>query len=107
MRFLDAAKLSREGAIKTWTILGFDPLRWDVWDDPAMREDNIYTEYFGKEVFNMLLEIKDEINPTVITDKYPLAIDLLKKNVCFKALRELSQTPEEALKEAARNFAII
>lgn len=104
VRFLEAAKLSREGAIKTWTILGFDPIRWDVWDDPAMREDNIYTEYFGKDVFNMLLEIKDEINPTVITDKYPLAIDLLKKNVCFKALRELSQTPEEALKEAAREL---
>mgnify|MGYP000878496482 CR=1 FL=1 len=104
VRFLEAAKISREGAIKTWTLLGFDPLRWDVWDAPEMREDNMYTDYFGKDIFTMLLEIKDEINPTVITDKYPLAIDLLKKNVCFKALRELSQTPEEALKEAAKEL---
>jgi len=100
-KLMAAAKLSKEGSIKTWTLLGFDPLRWDVWDDPAMRADNQYTNYFGKEIFTMLLQIKDEIGPTVITEKYPMAIDLLKKNVCFKALKEQSLTPEQALKEAA------
>lgn len=101
VKFLAAAKLSKEGAIKTWSLLGFDPIRWDVWNDPAMNADNQYTDYFGKGIFEMLTQIKDEINPTVITDKYPLAIDLLKRNVCFKALKEQSQTPEQALKEAA------
>jgi arabinosaccharide transport system substrate-binding protein len=103
-KFLAAAKLSKEGAIKTWTVLGFDPLRWDVWTDPAMKADNQYTDYFGKGIFEMLIQIKDEINPTMITEKYPLAIDLLKKNVCFKVLKEQSQTPEEALKEAAKEL---
>lgn len=104
VRFLAAAKLSKEGAIKTWTILGFDPIRWDVWTDPAMRADNQFTAYFGRDIFEMLIQIKDQINPTVITEKYPLAIDLLKRNVCFKALKEQSQTPEEALKAAAKEL---
>lgn len=104
VEFLAAAKLSREGAIKCWTLLGFDPIRWDVWTDPAMNADNEFTHYFGKGIFTMLSELKEEINPTVITEKYPLAIDLLKRNVCFKALKEQSQTPAEALKEAAKEL---
>lgn len=104
VKFLADAKLSREGAIKTWTLLGFDPIRWDVWDAPEMTADNEFTAYFGKEIFSVLLEIKDEINPTVITEKYPLAIDLIKRNVSFKALRELSQTPEKALSEVAEEL---
>ncbi len=99
--FLAAAKLSKEGSIKTWTILGFDPLRWDAWTDPAMTADNEFTDYFGKGIFDMLVTIKDEIGPTQITELYPDAVTLVQKNVVFKALQEQSQTPEEALKEAA------
>jgi len=99
--FLAAAKLSREGSIKTWTILGFDPIRWDVWDDPKMSEPNKYTDYFGNGIFAMLKNIKDEINPIVITEKYPAAVNLVQKSVVFKALKEKSQTPEQALKSAA------
>ena len=101
VKFLAYAKLSKQGAINTWTKLGFDPIRWDVWDAPEMKADNEFTDYFGKGVFDMLISIKDEIPGTVITEKYPMAIDLLKKNVCFNVLSTQSQTPEEALKEAA------
>lgn len=101
--FLAEARLSKEGSKRLWSVLGFDPVRWDVWDEPEMFADNQYTEYFGKDIFTMLLEIKDEINPTVITEKYPLAIDLLKKTVAFKALRE-NMDAEEVLKEAAEEL---
>ncbi len=104
LQFLAAGKLTKEGSIKTWTILGFDPLRWDVWTDPAMKASNAFTDYFGKDIFTMLTQVKDEIGPTVLTEKYPMAIDLLKKNVVFKALKEQSQTPEQALKEAANEL---
>lgn len=100
-KFLAEAKLSKEGSIKTWTQLGFDPIRWDVWDDPAMSAPNDFTEYFGNGIFSMLKEVKDEINPTSITELYPDAVSLVQKNVVFKALKEKSQTPQEALKEAA------
>lgn len=103
-KFLASAKLSREGSIKTWTILGFDPIRWDVWDDPKMSEPNKYTDYFGTGIFGMLKKIKDEINPIVFTEKYPAAVSLVQKSVVFKALQEKSQTPEEALKSAAKEL---
>ena len=99
--FLAEAKLSREGCIKTWTILGFDPIRWDVWDAPEMTAQNKFTDYFGTDIFNILLEIKDEINPIHITDNFPKAIELLVSEANFKALKELSLTPEEALKQVA------
>lgn len=101
--FLAAAKLSREGSIKTYTKLGFDPLRWDVWDAPEMTAPNDFTDYFanGTGIFNVLLEVKDEINPTVITDKYPSAINLLKANATFKAVKEQSATPKEVLTQIA------
>ncbi|SFL72065.1 ABC transporter substrate-binding protein [Halanaerobium salsuginis] len=100
--FLVEAKLSVEASHKLWTELGFDPVRWEVWDDPVMSESNQYTDYFKNEdIFGMLLDIKDEINPTMITEQYPQAIDLLKKNVSFKVIKEQSETPAEALKEAA------
>lgn len=100
--FLAESKLSVEASHKIWTELGFDPVRWEVWDDPIMSEPNQYTEYFRNEnIFGMLLEIRDEINATMITEQYPKAIDLLKKNVSFKVIREQSETPAEALKEAA------
>ncbi len=99
--FLAEAKISEEGAKRLWTVLGFDPVRWDVWDSPEMKADNQYTDYFGKNIFDILLEVKDEISPTVVTEQYPEAIDLIKKNVSFKTVKEQSMTPEEVLKEVA------
>ena len=102
--FLGFAKASKEGAIKTWTILGFDPIRWDVWDAPEMSADNEYTEYFGKDIFDMLKSIKDEMNPVNVGDRYPAAVSLVQKEVMFKVLEEQSMTPEEALKAAAEEL---
>ncbi len=104
--FLAFAKLSREGTIKTYTVLGFDPLRWDVWDAPEITAPNIFTEYFenGTDLFNVLLEVKDEINPTVITEIYPAAINLLKSEAAFKTVAQQSATPEEVLTQIANEL---
>ena len=99
--FLAFAKMDREQNIKMWSILGFDPLRWDVWDDPAMKEPNKFTDYFGDGVFDLLYTIKDEFNPMNITEYYPLGITLLQKTVMVNALEMESMTPAEALTMAA------
>lgn len=103
-RFLAYAKGSKEGAIKTWTILGFDPIRWDVWGDPAMKEPNIYTEYFGTGVFDMLLSIKDEVGGINVGSKFPEAVNIVQRNVMFKVLGEGSATPREALSAANKTL---
>lgn len=101
LELMAEAKLSKEGSIKTWTILGFDPIRKDAWADPAMTAANQYTDYFGTDVFSTLQSIVGDIGGLNLTEKYPDAISLVSKNVMFKALKEESQTPEEALKAAA------
>lgn len=100
-QFLAFAKISKEGSTATWTELGFDPIRWDVWEDEAMKAPNDFTDYFGNEIFDMLVSVKDEIVGSNITSQFPNAVTLVQKNVVFKALKEKSQTPAEALKEAA------
>ncbi len=100
-QFLAEAKLSKEGSIKTWTLLGFDPIRSDAWSDPAMSAPNKYTEYFGTDIFNTLKSVIGDIGSINVGAKFPNAITLLQKNVCFKVLKEQSETPEQALQEAA------
>jgi arabinosaccharide transport system substrate-binding protein len=101
-RFLFWAKGSQQGNIMIWQLLGFDPIRWDVWSDPAMNAPNKFTQYFQNEnIFKILLQVKDEIYPVTLTDKTPDAADLVRTIVMFQVLQEKSKTPAQALKEAA------
>ena len=101
-RFLFDAKISPEGAAQIWDVLGFDPLRWDIWETDVMKVSNKYTDYFGADIFDQIMEMKDEFYATNITHElFPKANDLVAKNVLFKALSEKSVTPSEALEEAA------
>ncbi|MCI2256946.1 sugar ABC transporter substrate-binding protein [Domibacillus sp. PGB-M46] len=98
--FLAYAKLSEEGNLALWKIMGFDPPRWTVWENPAIKEDNKYYQYFGTDIFDTLLSIKDEIDSINITEKNPLVQEQLSTNVFNNVLRAENQSPEEALKEA-------
>ena len=101
-RFIFWAKGSKQGNIMIWQLLGFDPIRWDVWSDPAMNAPNKFTRYFQNEnIFKILLQVKDEIYPVTLTAKTPDAADLIRSIVMFQVLQEKSKTPAQALKEAA------
>ncbi|AMQ75050.1 MULTISPECIES: ABC transporter substrate-binding protein [Bacillus] len=104
--FLGFAKGSKEGNIKLWTVLGFDPLRWDVWDSKELKEKNKYTDFFrnGTSIFSSLLEIKDEINPIYLHEDFSKAADLVVRQVLFDALKTQEKTPKEALDEAAEQL---
>ncbi len=104
-RFLFDAKISPEGAVQIWDVLGFDPLRWDVWKTDAMKKSNKYTDYFGSDIFDVVLKMKDNFYTTNIThEQFPLANQLVAKNVLFKALGDKSLTPAQALDEAAKEI---
>ncbi|UFT99761.1 ABC transporter substrate-binding protein [Radiobacillus kanasensis] len=99
--FLAYTKLSEEGSTKLWTVLGFDPPRWDIWESEAVREDNKYYQYFGDNIFDVLLEVKDEINELHLTQNTPDVVTEYNTNVAESVIRQQSMTPEEALKQAA------
>ncbi|WP_338368247.1 hypothetical protein, partial [Enterococcus faecium] len=100
--FLAFAKLSKEANIKLWTVLGFDPPRWDVWEDPAVREDNKFYQFFGSDIFDTLLDIKEEIPGINVTEHYPDVLTELNTNTLNNVLRQKNQSPEEALKQAQK-----
>jgi arabinosaccharide transport system substrate-binding protein len=102
--FLSFAKLSEEGATATWTELGFDPIRGDVWSSDAMKADNKFTEFYGKDVFTMLEPLKDRLTSINFTEKFPNAQTLVQSSVVFKVLSEQSMTPQEALDAAAEEL---
>jgi arabinosaccharide transport system substrate-binding protein len=100
--FLVWVKGSKEANLAIWQQLGFDPMRWDVWTDPAMREPNKFTRYFqNNDIFGMMVAVKNGLNTTNVSGKYPEVIDVLKRNVSYQVLVEKSKTPEQALKDAA------
>ncbi|WP_096438649.1 ABC transporter substrate-binding protein [Alteribacter populi] len=98
--FLAYTKLSEEGNIDLWKELGFDPPMWDVWESEAMSEDNEYFQFFHDDIFEILVEIRDEVNPVNITADTPSVSDELTTNIFNNVLRQNSQTAREALEQA-------
>jgi len=99
--FLAFSKISREGNIEIWTQLGFDPLRSDVWDAPELRADNKFTDYYGKGIFDILLEVKDEIEGVIINETTPMISDEVKTSVLVRALidnEDVTKVLEDAQK---------
>ncbi|SDN98718.1 ABC transporter substrate-binding protein [Alkalicoccus daliensis] len=99
--FLAFAKLTEESNIKLWEILGFDPPRHDVWESEEMQADNRFYDYFHDDIFEILTEVRDEIAEINITELTPDAQEEIHSNVMHSVLREQSQTPQEALEQAA------
>jgi ABC-type sugar transport system, periplasmic component len=96
--FLAYAKLSREGNIEIWKQLGFDPLRSDVWDAPELREPNKFTDYFGDDIFDVLLEVKDEIEGVVVNEQTPPISDAFRTSVLVRILQD-GEDPVKVLEE--------
>lgn len=98
--FLSHCKLSREGNIQIWKILGFDPIRIDVWDDPAMKEPNKYTDYFGPDIFDTLIEVKDEFNDINLNELNPV-MESLNESEGWTRIFVNGEDPEVVLKDIA------
>lgn len=72
--FIAYAKCSEEGCLGIWETLGFDVCNTAVWSDPEVTSDttNQYIAFFKTNPFDVLNEVKDEIeaisvNPNTFT----------------------------------------
>lgn len=70
--FLAFAKLSKEGCTYEWDNLGFDPIRTELWDDPAITEDpdNKFLNYFTTNPFDILKENGTDLTAPDISGAY-------------------------------------
>lgn len=106
-KFLQFAKETKEASIKIWEQLGFDPPRWDAWNEISSNmKDSKYTEYFanGKDLFKVLVPMKDSVNIQRSTSLSPTANDLLNTQAFYKVLQKNTQDPATALKAAANEL---
>lgn len=104
-KFLAYCKLSKEGCTEIWNQLGFDPIRTDVWSDPAVKDaKNKFTDFFQDNPFDVLLSIKDEIPAIRLGTGYAAMCDKIKTTTFNKALttdcdiNALLKSEEDALK---------
>ncbi len=102
--FLAFAKLSVEGNIRLYTILGFDPLRPDVWDmDEVKNADTKFEKYFSNPPFESMLEVKDEIPAIIVGENYPEVTSAMTTTILYRAFENM-EDPAVICKEEAANL---
>ncbi|MEJ8304144.1 ABC transporter substrate-binding protein [Saccharibacillus sacchari] len=99
--FVAYAKLSEEGNIAIWNTLGFDPVNMAVWDmeDVTHNPDNEFVQYFKNNPFDILNEIKDEIQLIKSTPASPTINNVLN-TVTLNEIFEDGKDIQTALDEA-------
>ena len=70
--FLAYAKLSKKGCTYEWEKLGFDPIRTELWDDPAITQnkDNKFLQYFTTNPFDILKKNGTDLTAPDISGQY-------------------------------------
>lgn len=79
--FLAFTKLERDSTIRIWTDLGFDPLRTDIYDDPALAAP---IPYFGNEsVFTTIKGLQSNLAVEYLGPLYADAVDVLRSTTYY------------------------
>lgn len=107
--FLAFSKLSLDANIEIWNVLGFDPVNMDVWEmkDITHNPDNKFVQYFVNNPFDVLLEIKDEIQLIRSTSYSPTINNVLGTttlNEIFEDGRDVSEALNDAQAQIEQEF---
>jgi arabinosaccharide transport system substrate-binding protein len=99
--FVAYAKLSEDANRMIWEDLGFDPCNTSLWTDREMTHnpENRYNQYFLNNAFDVLLEIKDEIQMVRSTSISP-TINQYLTTVMLNELFEDLLDPAEVIEQA-------
>lgn len=99
--FITYAKCSSEGSGQIWEQLGFDVCNTKLWTDDKVTKDssNKYISFFKTNPFDVLNEIKSEINTLNITKMTPSINDYFCTTTLNEVLED-GKDVDEALKEA-------
>lgn len=99
--FLVWAKLSPTGEKYIWEVLGFDPVNKAMWTDESITKDenNQFIKYFKTNPFDVLNEVKDEIQLIKNVEASP-SINTTLTTTTLNELFVDMKDPKEALQTA-------
>ena len=106
--FLGFAKLSEEGNLKVWELLGFDPIRKALWTSPELKKSNKFIDYYANFPFDALIEVQDEIPAIVVSEALPKTMAAVRTSIMSRAYEGLEDldtmlAEEQALLENTPN----
>ncbi len=100
--FLAFAKLSEEGNKYEWDVLGFDPIRTSLWDDPEITNDpdNKFLQYFTTNPFDIIKKNGTDLTAPNISGGYSAAYSVLVTTTYVNAFEA---SPDEDAAELLKN----
>ena len=102
--FLEYAKLTYDAQVKLWTVLGFDPFRTDVYEDPALAEPDPW--FSNEPVMANIAEMFDSLVPEYTGPRYP-EISTLMMEVTAADILVNGRPPAEVYAEAQEEIAAL
>ncbi len=100
--FLSYAKLSEEGNIAIWELLGFDPVRQSVWSSDALKKPTKMDEYFINSPIDVLNELPpSKISSLNVSAYLPAVITEVRTNLYFNIYEE-QKSVEESVKKSQK-----
>lgn len=106
--FLAFAKLSEEGNTYEWNVLGFDPIRTSLWEDPEItqNEDNKFLSYFITNPFDILIKNGTDITAPYIQGAYSAVCSSLYSTTYSRAFELEPDTDAMTLLEEEQSAII-
>jgi arabinosaccharide transport system substrate-binding protein len=88
--FITWAKLSYDGNVRIWEVLGFDTCNTSIWSDPKITTDtnNKYIAYFRTNPFDTLNAIKNEIGKIRVNTINPVVSEQFNTNILVGVLQD-------------------
>jgi arabinosaccharide transport system substrate-binding protein len=99
--FLGYAKLSEEGNLKIWELMGFDPIRKALWTSPELKNPNVFIDYYANFPFDALIAVQDEIPAIVVSDSLPKTMTAIRSSIMYRAYEGMEDIPTMLAEEQA------
>ena len=102
--FLEFAKLTYDAQVKLWTVLGFDPFRNDVYEDPALAEPDPW--FSNEPVMATISQMFDRLVPEYTGPRYPEISTLMMETMAVEIFDQ-GRPPAEVFAAAQEEISAL
>ncbi len=102
--FLEFAKLTYDAQVKLWTVLGFDPFRNDVYEDPALAEPDPW--FSNEPVMATISQMFDRLVPEYTGPRYPEISTLMAETMAVEIFDQ-GRPPAEVFAAAQEEISAL